>query len=127
MKKFAIGDNFSDINDYATYPYSHLFFHGNLVGKAITDNWQYRMIYNNILNGSLKKAKLNDGLFFYRINISCPYIDFHEETQLSWYYKIIAESEVQAKELAVKKLKKEGITKAELELVKLDVEVIKCS
>ena len=46
---------------------------------------------------------------------------------MSWDYKIIAKSEVQAKELVVKKLIKEGITKAELELVKLDVEVIKCS
>lgn len=70
MKQFVIGEKFADMNDYSNYTYSHLFYHGKLIGKSITDNWQFRMLRNAIVCGFLKKAKLNDGFDVYCVKVT---------------------------------------------------------
>lgn len=67
MGAFKIGDKFDNIEEYCNYPYSHLFFHGKVIGKAITDNWQFRAIENGIKYGYLRKAELNDGYKLYEV------------------------------------------------------------
>lgn len=79
MKQFVIGERFADMNDYSNYTYTHLFYHGKLIGKSITDNWQFHMLRNAIMCGLLKKAKLNDGFNMYCVkitvdNFTCEYI-----------------------------------------------------
>lgn len=104
MKKFTEGERFADINDYDSYSYSHLYYHGHLIGKSITDNWQYRMINNGIKNGYIKKAKLNDGFSLYLIDVCVK----HQDTSLSWTYKIVENSEQNAQKVALKRLVDEG-------------------
>ena len=67
MGAFKMGDKFNSVEEYCSYPYSHLFFHGKLIGKAITDNWQFRKIVNDIEFGNLRKAELNDGYKLYEV------------------------------------------------------------
>ena len=70
MGAFKIGDRFQSVQEYCDYPYSHLFFHGKVIGKAVTDNWQFRKIMNDIEHGNLCKAKLNDGYKLYEVTAS---------------------------------------------------------
>lgn len=58
---------FKDMNEYSEYSFSHLYDHGRLLGKAITDNWQYRTLYNRIQQGVLYKAKLAEGYRLYTV------------------------------------------------------------
>lgn len=67
MGAFKIGSKFDSIKEYCDYPYSHLFFNGKVIGKAITDNWQFRQIENGIKSGYLRKAELNDGYKSYEV------------------------------------------------------------
>lgn len=67
MGAFKIGDKFLNIQEYCDYPYSHLFFRGKVIGKAVTDNWQFRKIANDIKYGNLRKAELNDGYKLYEV------------------------------------------------------------
>lgn len=55
------------MNEYAEYSFSHLYDHNRLLGKAITDNWQYRTLYNRIQQGVLCKAKLTEGYKLYTV------------------------------------------------------------
>ena len=55
------------MNEYAEYSFSHLYDHDRLLGKAITDNWQYRTLYNRIQQGVLCKAKLTEGYKLYTV------------------------------------------------------------
>ena len=55
------------MNEYAEYSFSHLYDHNRLLGKAITDNWQYRTLYNRIQQGVLYKAKLAEGYRLYTV------------------------------------------------------------
>lgn len=55
------------MNEYAEYSFSHLYDHDRLLGKAITDNWQYRTLFNRIQQGVLCKAKLTDGYKLYTV------------------------------------------------------------
>lgn len=55
------------MNEYANYSFSHLYDHGRLLNKAITDNWQYRILYNRIKQGVLCKAKLSEGYKLYTV------------------------------------------------------------
>lgn len=65
---FKIGEPFRDILEYESYSFSHLFFHGGLIGKPITDNWQFRRISNDIKHGYLRKAELAEEYKLYRVN-----------------------------------------------------------
>lgn len=67
MGAFKIGDKFQNMQEYCDYPYSHLFFHGKVIGKAITDNWQFRKIINDIKYGNLRKAELSNGYKLYEV------------------------------------------------------------
>jgi hypothetical protein len=67
MGAFKIGDKFGSIEEYCNYPYSHLFFNDKVIGKAITDNWQFRQIENGIKYGYLRKAELNNGYKLYEV------------------------------------------------------------
>lgn len=67
MGAFKIGDKFDSIEEYCNYPYSHLFYHDKVIGKVITDNWQFRKIVNDIEYGNLRKAILNDGYKLYEV------------------------------------------------------------
>lgn len=60
MGAFVKDSPFKDIKEYSEYPFSHLYDNGRLLGKAITDNWQYRVLCNRIQSGVLCKAKLAD-------------------------------------------------------------------
>ena len=70
MGAFKIGEKFQNIKEYCDYPYSHLFFHDKVIGKAVTDNWQFRKIANDIEFGNLRKAELNDGYKLYEVTAS---------------------------------------------------------
>ena len=69
MAAYKQGDQFKDIVEYSTYPLQFLYFYDKLIGKAITDNWQYRMIKRCIADGHLSKAELNEGFNRYKVNI----------------------------------------------------------
>lgn len=65
---FKIGEPFRDILEYESYSFSHLYSHGGLIGKPITDNWQFRRISNDIKHGYLRKAELVEEYKLYRVN-----------------------------------------------------------
>lgn len=67
MGAFKIGERLKNLQEYDEYPYTHLFFHDRLVGKVITDNWQYRKLVNDLKMGYLKKAELNDEYAVYEV------------------------------------------------------------
>lgn len=70
MGAFKIGNKFDSIEEYCNYPYSHLFYHDKVIGKAVTDNWQFCKIENDIKYGYLRKATLNDGYKLYEVTAS---------------------------------------------------------
>jgi hypothetical protein len=65
---FKIGEPFRDILEYESYSFSHLYSHGGLIGKPITDNWQFRRISNYIKHEYLRKAELAEEYKLYRVN-----------------------------------------------------------
>ena len=67
MGAFKVGERFENIQDYCDYPYSHLYFHDKIIGKTITDNWQFRKIKQDIELGNLKKAEINNGYKIYEV------------------------------------------------------------
>lgn len=73
---FKIGEPFADIKEYSDYPFSHLYDHGRLLGKAITDNWQYRVLCNRINQGALHKAELAEGYSLYSV-MAVVFTDFN--------------------------------------------------
>lgn len=83
MNKFVMAEQFKDIEEYNSYPYSHLYYNEKLINKAFTDSWQYRMLCNAIQSGRLHKAKLNKGFHLYKFKISIQtpigILDFTEE------------------------------------------------
>lgn len=103
--KYIIGEPFESIAEYESYPLSQMFFHDSLIGKAVTDNWQYRFLKNQIINGWLKKAKLNKGYDLYSITV----LTFSEcdSKPFSSNMRCVAKSKLDAEKYAVRKLKKE--------------------
>lgn len=116
MNKFVMAEQFQDIGEYNSYPYSHLYYRGTLVNKAFADSWQYRMLYNAIQSGRLYKAKLNKGFHLYKFKISIKTsagtVDFIEE--------VIAKNKAEAKSKAM------GNLFAKLHKPEIETEAILC-
>lgn len=87
MGIYEKGEKIKSIEEYSTYPFSHLYAHGKLIGKSITDNWQYRLLKNGIENGWLCKAKLTEGYKRYHveIHISFQYSRFVRSCRLFFF------------------------------------------
>lgn len=103
--KYIIGEPFESIAEYESYPLSQMFFHDSLIGKAVTDNWQYRFLKNQIINGWLKKAKLNKGYDLYSITILI--FSEYDSKPFSSNKRCVAKSKLDAEKYAIRKLKKE--------------------
>ncbi len=103
--KYIIGESFESIAEYENYPLSQMFFHDSLIGKAVTDNWQYRFLKNQIINGWLKKAKLNKGYDLYSITVLI--FSEYDSKPFSSNMRCVAKSKLDAKKCAIRKLKKE--------------------
>ena len=69
MGIYKIGDKFESIAEYSNYSLHCLYAHERLIGKAITDNWQYRLLINGIENGWLRKAKVAEGYQIYQVEM----------------------------------------------------------
>lgn len=106
------------MDEYASYPYTHLYYHGKLIGKSITDNWQFRLIHSGVKNGWLRKAKLNDGFHYYKVYILIDGLKFIEN--------IIERSKDKAVAKLVRKFRKENII-ADNTNIETEVEEIVCS
>lgn len=83
MGAFVIDEPFIDIKEYSDYPYSHLYDHGRLLGKAITDNWTYRTLCNRIKSGDLCKARLSDGYKLYTAT-ALVFIDYFTKPEFTY-------------------------------------------
>lgn len=94
MGAFKIGERFKSLQEYDEYPYTHLFFHDRLVGKAITDNWQYRKLVNDLKMGYLKKAELNDEYAVYEVKFEMLDRRCHNEFIWSYVLTGVCESDV---------------------------------
>ena len=103
--KYIIGEPFESIAEYENYPLSQMFFYNRLIGKAVTDNWQYRFLKNQIINGWLKKAKLNKGYDLYSITILI--FSEYDSKPFSSNMRYVAKSKLDAEKYAIRKLKKE--------------------
>lgn len=103
--KYIIGEPFERIAEYENYPLSQMFFHDSLIGKAVTDNWQYRFLKNQIINGWLKKAKLNKGYDLYSITVLM--FSEYDSKPLSSNMRCAAKSKLDAEKYAIRKLKRE--------------------
>lgn len=105
MRKFREGGNFANIQEYSNYPYSHLYFNSKLIGKAVTDNWQFRMIDGLIKNGMLKRAELNDGFSMYKVKVYVHYYDNNGiGCDLDEVYNVVSRDEYVARGEAIAKL-----------------------
>lgn len=102
MGIYKIGEPFKNVQDFADYPHNKLYFHGKLIGKSIVDNWQFRLINNNIENGSLLKATLNDGYKYY--NADMDIFDNDVETDFHFTLNVIARNPLEAKCKAILKM-----------------------
>lgn len=94
MGAFKIGERFKNLQEYDEYPYTHLFFHNTLIGKAITDNWQHRKLVNDLKMGWLKKAELNDGYAVYEVKFTMLDRRCHNEFIWSYVLTGVCESDV---------------------------------
>lgn len=103
--KYIIGEPFESIAEYESYPLSQMFFHDSLIGKAVTDNWQYRFLKNQIINGCLEKAKLNKGYDLYGITVLT--FSEYDSKPFSSNMRCVAKSKLDAEKYAIRKLKKE--------------------
>ena len=70
MGMYQIDRPFKGIQEYASYPYNKLYWHGKLISKAVTDNWQFGLIRRGIENGELLRAKLADGYRVYNVDVT---------------------------------------------------------
>lgn len=103
--KYIIGEPFESIAEYERYPLSQMFFYDSLIGKAVTDNWQYRFLKNQIINGSLRKAKLNKGYDLYSITVLT--FNKYYSKPFSSNMRCVAKSKLDAEKYVIRKLKKE--------------------
>ena len=101
MGAFKIGDKFLNIQEYCDYPYSHLFFHGKVIGKAVTDNWQFRKIANDIKYDNLRKAELNEGYKLYEVTASV-FNNFASKAEYVQTAKFVAKSAAEAEKKMIK-------------------------
>lgn len=99
MGIFRIGGAFKDIQDYADYSHNRLYYHGKLIGKVITDNWQFRKIRNNIENGALLKAELNPEYRYYNVTATLCSKEFPD--RIPFHLNIIARNTIEARCKAV--------------------------
>lgn len=112
MGAFKIGERFKSLQEYDEYPYTHLFFHNTLIGKAVTDNWQYRMLVNNLRMGCLKKAELNDGYAVYEVKFKM--LDRRCHNEFIWSYVLTGVNESDVIRRAIRNLSKEIGEKVQL-------------
>lgn len=77
-RMYQIGKPFESLQDYAEYPHNKLYWHGKLIGKAVTDNWQFCRINRGIKDGSLLKAELINGYKYYNCDITVKSIRNYE-------------------------------------------------
>ena len=101
MGAFKIGKKFQDIKEYCDYPYSHLYFYGRLIGKAVVDNWQFRKIVNDIKYGNLQKAELNDGYKLYEVN-AITFVNFSSKPEFESAARFVAKSVEEAEQKMIK-------------------------
>lgn len=101
MGAFKIGDKFNSVEEYCSYPYSHLFFHGKLIGKAITDNWQFRKIAHDIEYGNLRKAEINDEYKLYEVT-ALVFTCFDTKPEFVHKAKFVAKSVREAEKKMIK-------------------------
>lgn len=101
MGAFKIGDKFLNIQEYCDYPYSHLFFHGKVIGKAVTDNWQFRKIANDIKYDNLRKAELKEGYKLYEVAASV-FDNFASKAEYVQTAKFVAKSVAEAEKKMIK-------------------------
>lgn len=115
MGMFKIGGRFESLQDYAEYPYNKLYWHGTLIGKAITDNWQFRKIKAGIESGYLRRAELADGYHAYDVDVSIEPVGWDGESKLHISPQIvIARSEEEVKKRVVQKYRRKyGFTDAD--------------
>lgn len=104
MGAFKIGERFNSLQEYDEYPYTHLFFHDRLVGKAIIDNWQYRKVVSDLKMGWLKKAELNDGYAVYEVKFTMLDRRYHDE--FVWSYVLTGACEADVIRRAIRNLSK---------------------
>lgn len=102
MGIFRIGEPFKNIQDYADYPHNRLYFHGKIIGKSVTDNWQYRMISRCIKDGSFLKAELNPEYRYYNIEANIQDKNYDDTIELQ--FCVIARSVLEAKSKATLKI-----------------------
>lgn len=105
MGAFKIGERFNSLQEYDEYPYTHLFFHDRLVGKAITDNWQYRKLVNDLKMGYLKKAELNGEYAVYEVKFEMFERRYHDE--FVWSYVLTGMCEADVISRAMRKFSKD--------------------
>lgn len=101
MGAFKIGDKFLNMQEYCDYPYSHLFFHGKVISKAVTDNWQFRKIANDIKYDNLRKAELNEGYKLYEVRASV-FDNFASKAEYVQTAKFVAKSVAEAEKKMIK-------------------------
>lgn len=102
MGAFKIGDKFDSIEEYCNYPYSHLFFYGKVINKAIVDNWQFRKIKKDIEYGGLRKAELNDGYKIYEVT-ALVFDNYRYATEpFAYKSKFVAKSADEAEKKMIK-------------------------
>lgn len=124
-RMYRIASPFKDVQDYANYPHNKLYFHGKLIGKSITDNWQFRKIKNDIENGWLLKAELDNGFKYYNVDVTVDHNDIEQTFEYSM--TIIARSYLEAKCKAILQLiDRYGLTEEENESVDIMCNNIHC-
>ena len=95
MRMFKIGQPFKSVEEYANYPHKKLYYHGKLIGTSITDNWQFRKIKNDIENGYLLKAELDNGFKYWNVDVIAD--DNSSEQEFGFSLTVIARSWLEAK------------------------------
>ena len=95
MRMFKIGQPFKNVEEYANYPHSKLYFYGKLIGKSITDNWQFRKIKKDIESGWLLKAELDNGFKYWNVDVIID--DNNSEQEFEYSLTVIARSCLEAK------------------------------
>ena len=99
MGIFKLGEPFKNVQEYVDYPHNRLYAHGKIIGKAITDNWQFRMIKNGIEQGWLQKAELNPEYRYYNATVTLCSREFSD--RIPFHLAVIARNAIEAKCKAV--------------------------
>ena len=102
MGIYRIGEPFKSIQEYCDYPHNRLYFHNKIIGKPITDNWQFRLICQAIQDKAFRKAELNEGYEYYNVNVTV----FENDSWIEFdrTLNIIARSPLEAKSKAILKI-----------------------